>query len=211
MRLRPGLHATVIDDIPVFIDEGTGKYFVLRGALAEHYRAFAAGGASPLAIAALATQGLLEEGRGTSTPMLPSAQTDHLTLCGSPSRLLIVKAAAKQLIVTRRIKRGSFTNIIAEIRREIARMSGNRPAREGLTQAEIARAFEQARRIAPAIDRCLPRSIAIAAMLRANGHRPTIVFGVRMPFAAHCWVQCGTRIVSDAIDDVHPLTPILWL
>lgn len=50
MRLRPGLHATVIDDIPVLIDEGSGKYFVLRGTLAEHYRAFAAGGASPTPI-----------------------------------------------------------------------------------------------------------------------------------------------------------------
>jgi hypothetical protein len=211
MRLRPGLHATVIDDIPVFIDEGTGKYFVLRGALAEHYRAFAAGDASPLAIAALVTQGLLDEGSGTGTPMVPSAQTDHLTLCGSPSRLLVLKAAAKQLMVARRIKRGSFGSIVAEIRREIARLSENTPSREGLAQAEIARAFERARRIAPAIDRCLPRSIAIAAMLRANGHRPTLVFGVRMPFAAHCWVQCDTRIVSDAIDDVRPLTPILWL
>jgi hypothetical protein len=211
MRLRPGLHAAVIDDIPVFIDESTGKYFVLRGALAEHYRAFAAGNASPHAIAALVTQGLLEEGRGASAPVLPSAQTDHLTLCGSPSRLLILQTAAKQLMVARRIKRCSFASIIAEIRREIARMPEDMPAREHLTQAEIARAFEQARRIAPAIDRCLPRSIAIAAMLRTNGHRPTLVFGVRMPFAAHCWVQCGTRVVSDAVDDVRTLTPILWL
>jgi len=76
--------------------------------------------------------------------------------------------------------------------------------------ARTIRAFEHARLIRSAADRCLPRSIALALGLAARGCRAHVVIGVKLaPFAAHCWAQAGDEVLNDSAEEVQRYTPIL--
>lgn len=57
---------------------------------------------------------------------------------------------------------------------------------------------------------CLFRSGMLAAFLRALGHRPTWVFGVRTwPFQAHCWLQVDDVALDDEAERLCAFAPIL--
>ena len=57
---------------------------------------------------------------------------------------------------------------------------------------------------------CLFRSGMLAAFLRALGHRPTWVFGVRTwPFQAHCWLQADDVALDDEAERLCAFAPIL--
>lgn len=72
--------------------------------------------------------------------------------------------------------------------------------------------FEQAKLLRSPANRCLPRSMALASCLFRAGHDVSLVMGVRLrPFAAHCWVQHGGRVLNDTPEDVAVFTPILVL
>lgn len=76
--------------------------------------------------------------------------------------------------------------------------------------AALARDFEHARGWWPRPRLCLPDSLALHLLLADAGLAATLVIGVRdAPFAAHCWVQAGDCLLTDTIDDVTELTPIL--
>jgi Transglutaminase-like superfamily len=71
-------------------------------------------------------------------------------------------------------------------------------------------AFEHSRLIRTAADRCLPRSIALAMCLLANGVRSHVVIGVKLgPFAAHCWVQADGEALNESVAEVQRYQPIL--
>lgn len=77
---------------------------------------------------------------------------------------------------------------------------------------EVAAAFDLSARLMRSHDQCLARSIAIMRRLASLGAPAELVIGVRLrPFAAHCWVQQGARLVSDRVDQVRSYTPILVL
>ena len=70
-------------------------------------------------------------------------------------------------------------------------------------------ALERCRLISASLDRCLPRSIAVAHRMLDRGIAPIVVLGVRTrPFAAHCWVQTRHLLVNDRYDQVRTFTPI---
>lgn len=57
---------------------------------------------------------------------------------------------------------------------------------------------------------CLHRSFMLLHFLHEQGLRADWVFGVRTwPFAAHCWVQIGDRVVGDDLHRVLRYAPIL--
>ncbi|MBI1686793.1 lasso peptide biosynthesis B2 protein [Caulobacter hibisci] len=57
---------------------------------------------------------------------------------------------------------------------------------------------------------CLFRSGMLLAFLRALGHRPSWVFGVRTwPFRAHCWLQAGDLALDDEAERLAAYAPIL--
>jgi hypothetical protein len=57
---------------------------------------------------------------------------------------------------------------------------------------------------------CVMRSLQQLFYLRAFGHRPQWVFGVRTwPFEAHCWLQVGDVVLDDQVEHVQAFTPIL--
>ncbi|HAG35742.1 MULTISPECIES: lasso peptide biosynthesis B2 protein [Sphingomonadales] len=71
-------------------------------------------------------------------------------------------------------------------------------------------AFEDARLLRTAADRCLSRSIALATCLAAYGDRARIVIGVHTPpFAAHCWTQHRDTVLNDSVEEVLRYEPIL--
>ena len=75
---------------------------------------------------------------------------------------------------------------------------------------DVAAAFSRSGLIAAPLDQCLPRSIAITHALLDRHIAPLLVVGVRLkPFGAHCWVQHGSTVVNETVDNVRNFTPIL--
>jgi Transglutaminase-like superfamily len=59
-------------------------------------------------------------------------------------------------------------------------------------------------------DSCLFDSIVFAHFLIRHAVPVNLVFGVRVnPFAAHCWVQSGSRVLSDTLECVSCYEPIM--
>lgn len=57
---------------------------------------------------------------------------------------------------------------------------------------------------------CLFDSLAFLHFLARYDAFPQWVYGVKLePFAAHCWVQAGTSVINDTIDNVRDYTPIM--
>ncbi|MFX7883059.1 lasso peptide biosynthesis B2 protein, partial [Acinetobacter baumannii] len=57
---------------------------------------------------------------------------------------------------------------------------------------------------------CLPDSIAFLRFAIRRGYAPRLVFGVEaFPFTAHCWVQDGSVVLTDALDHASRFKPIL--
>ncbi|MFA5969194.1 MAG: lasso peptide biosynthesis B2 protein [Sphingomonas sp.] len=74
----------------------------------------------------------------------------------------------------------------------------------------LARQFGQLRRLLPLRPLCLPDSIAFLRFAIRRGHAPRLVFGVEaFPFTAHCWVQDGSVVLTDALDHASRFKPIL--
>ena len=72
------------------------------------------------------------------------------------------------------------------------------------------RAFQHARVLRSAADRCLPRSIALALRLARDGLAAQLVIGVRTsPFGAHSWAQHEDEVLNDSVEEVLRFTPIL--
>ena len=72
------------------------------------------------------------------------------------------------------------------------------------------RAFQHARVLRSAADRCLPRSIALALRLARDGLAAQLVIGVRTnPFGAHSWTQPEDEVQNDSVEEVLRFTPIL--
>jgi hypothetical protein len=78
------------------------------------------------------------------------------------------------------------------------------------TVSEIAAAFAASAVITASHDLCLWRSLALADCLSRRGLRPDLIVGVKLrPFGAHCWVQHGSVVLNDRLDNVRNFAPIL--
>jgi hypothetical protein len=59
-------------------------------------------------------------------------------------------------------------------------------------------------------DSCLFDSLVLFQYLRLNGIPATLVVGVKFaPFAAHCWVQVGLRVLNNQPEDLDCFEPIV--
>ena len=74
----------------------------------------------------------------------------------------------------------------------------------------LAQRFARCRRLVPLRPLCLQDSIAFLWFAMRRGHAPRLVFGVEaFPFTAHCWVQDGDVILTDALDHASRFKPIM--
>jgi len=124
----------------------------------------------------------------------------------------VARALWMQRRIERRITSAGFDAIMWSTRRLLDQAAGRRHADNDAVITRFVRAFEQSRLLRTAANRCLSRSIAIALVLAGHGVRSTVVIGVRRsPFGAHCWVQAGSAVLNDTLDEVQRFTPLLVL
>ena len=126
-----------------------------------------------------------------------------------PFRLARVSAAIwTQRRIERRIAARSFREVLLELKRLKGPLVTSDTS--DTERAIELRAFEHARLLRSAADRCLPRSIALALRLARRGIHAHIVIGVKSdPFGAHCWVQHGEAVLNDTAEEVLRYTPLL--
>lgn len=107
------------------------------------------------------------------------------------------------------LRMGSLAQVLGALAARKAALADRRPPTTA-DLLQVAVAFEGSALAVSPLDACLPRSIAIARWLLGRRQPATLVLGVKLrPFQAHCWVQCGDRLVSDRVDSVRSFTPIL--
>lgn len=121
----------------------------------------------------------------------------------------IARAIWIQRRTERRLISTSFAATLTDLRCLMDTVD-RRASRSRRTAAQNIRAFEHARLLRTAADRCLPRSIALALCLASDGERTNLVIGVKLaPFGAHCWVQSGGEVLNDSVEEVLRYQPIL--
>lgn len=190
---------TIINGTAVFLDIAQDRYFRLPDACNREFVAAQAAWdvdfpAQPMSFPRPAAWTL---------PSAASPDIDH-----GPFRLgEIARAIWMQRRIERRLASRSFGSVLHELRQVVADRDC---VALGSMGAPVVRAFEQARLLRSAADRCLPRSIALALCLAARKCRVHVVLGVKLaPFAAHCWVQDGGAVLNDSLEEVQRYSPIL--
>lgn len=192
-----------IDDAIVVLDALADKYRLLTGEGARRFVRMAEGQASRGDTEWLARQGM----SGPVYDALPafiapvtSAADD--AMAAAPLSLA-TRAAWHQARFDRKLRRQPLHRLLASL--------ASKPPDDGprLNASMIVAAFERSRRYLSAEDKCLPRALAMAYMLKRTGIRTQLIFGVTLPFSAHCWVQQGDVVLSDRLDRVRPFQPIM--
>lgn len=120
---------------------------------------------------------------------------------------------ARALWTQRRVEHRLARHPLGVVLKDLSRAVTARADHDRAITREAARdirAFQQARLLRSAADRCLPRSIALALCLAGRQCHAQVVLGVKLaPFAAHCWVQYRSEVLNDELEEVLRYTPIL--
>lgn len=190
-----------IDGQLVFLDVAADRYFRLHEP------------ANRAALAEIDRRGLTRSRQPDSLPLpedwLAPARTSSAIDAGAFRLDDVARALWTQRRVENRLTKHSFSSILFELRAaSVARRSTT--AGCGGMKSRMVRAFEHARLLRTAADRCLPRSIALSTCLAMSGITARAVIGVRLaPFAAHSWVQAGDEVLNDSVEEVLRYQPIL--
>jgi hypothetical protein len=201
-RLRTSLRYCAIGARFVFLDIAASRYFLLEGGGAGHFADFLAGDRTSDAILWLIERGVIEAGEPIPPCRLPiavNASVFEETL-PAPRLALVAEALAQQIIARRRVKRESISALLAPS------PAGRRDLK---LCVPLAAAIRRTARYTNAEDQCLAHGLAMRAMLARRGLASELVIGVRLPFAAHCWVQLGETVLSDPLDRVLNFRPIV--
>lgn len=207
------VHAVAIDDDVVFLDTTADVYFCLAGAgdlLAVHGDGVVTAG-EPKAADPLVEAGLLSVVGGARARSLPPPAIRSLsTVAGGATPGRVIKALSANVRAARAVADLTFAEILAmAVHAPVDLACADRPARRARLEGDAARFA----RLAPWLPRggvCLMRSLQMLLYLRALGHAPAWVFGVRTwPFQAHCWLQSGDVVLDDHLEHVRAFVPIM--
>ncbi|WP_395443960.1 lasso peptide biosynthesis B2 protein [Caulobacter sp. UC70_42] len=207
------VHAVAIDADVVFLDTVADVYFCLAGA--GELLAVRADGVvmadEPKAAAPLVEAGLLSTVGGARARAVPPPAMRSLSISASgatPGRA--IKALSANARAARAVADLTFAEILAMAAHVPADpASADRPARATRLEADAAR-FARLAPWLPHSGVCLMRSLQLLLYLRALGHAPAWVFGVRTwPFKAHCWLQSGDVVLDDHLEHVRAFVPIM--
>lgn len=201
-RLRSDLRYCAIGTRIICLDLSASRYFLLEDVAAEAFEAFAKSKASEEQTAWLVEGNLVEAGVPTVPPSLAPDPTESIFdgPTGASHPWLILEAVASQWRARRNLA---------------ARQLGTLLIPTGLPETGldpcrlVAAAFARASRYRDATDQCLVRGLAMRTMLARRGLGVDLVIGVMLPFAAHCWVQAGSVVLSDPLDCVRNFKPLL--
>lgn len=210
LHVRAGLHFCRFESEYVFLDLPAGRYFLIEGALSRAFAHFLEQRSSADEQALLLDQQLIYSAGGLAdgTMFLPPAVTTSLIDQPLPDATWLdtLRAIAAQRRARSDIGRYPVFDIARQMRERLGEQS---PESRQDTHIRVAAAFQRARRYALATDRCLERGIAMRRTLARAGCDARLVFGVTLPFAAHCWVQMGGAVLTDPLDVVLRYKPIL--
>lgn len=141
---------------------------------------------------------------------LSPRQTADFNSC-RPSLTMIARALWGQSVAERRLRKSGLHTVLSDLQEVLRHSRGAAVPFDRACEATV-KAFEHAALLRSAVDRCLPRSIALAGLLARYGCRCEVVLGVKLrPFAAHCWVQAGQVVLNESVEEAARYTPILIL
>ncbi|PAL24286.1 lasso peptide biosynthesis B2 protein [Sphingopyxis sp. GW247-27LB] len=205
--VRRGLYYRCIGGDFIFLDLVSDRYFLLRDRPAECFARYVAGEPEPSDLDWLTERDILAPERASHKPEpIPPARSSLLNAAlprGKFSTTVASICAQRRARVD--IKRRRMLEIVDDL-------AAAQVSTRGISMTacrDVAAGFVRARRYAPAIDQCLVRGIAMRRLLMRRGCAASLVFGVTMPFAAHCWVQAGDVVLTDTLDFVLSFEPIL--
>lgn len=205
-ELNDGVGLALVDQHPVFLDLNSDRYLSLSpedAAVLLH--ATPATTVSPL-FSELKAIGLTKEGSSGLIPceidvaarVAPAAQARIWSALMLLIRL--VRARLDQRTLLKRVTGLKKAGVVARIAA---------PDRAQTILGAVELEAKACRTFLSSTDKCLPDAFAIATHLRRRGVDAKLVFGVRLPFAAHAWVQVGDVVVGDRPDRILAFTPIL--
>lgn len=218
--LRPGLSFCTSGERTVFLDLNAGRYFALA---TDRYEAFQrwAMGFSPVEadhtqLGKLAQSGILilvdeqPPPLGATNVQTASPQRELDLRETNLSLPAVTSAVAARLLWAWRARHWPMSRMVQALRRPADGGSVILSQPDGLKLRKTMRAFEIADLLLGSQDRCLERSLALAATCRKQGLPVSLVIGVQTdPFSAHCWVQDGTFVLNERPDRAQMFTPIL--
>ncbi|SNT10451.1 lasso peptide biosynthesis B2 protein [Sphingopyxis indica] len=206
--LRPGLFFRQFENIILFFDLPLDRYFMLSGSRAQRFERFVAGRGRKDDIEALQSEGLISSADRRSCPKNHQVLPPTRSLVDNPlpqgSVRATIASLTAQISARRDLRRHELAHVIGGLHSDFA--GAGSP--DSIDCTDLAGAFLRAARYLPAADQCLARSIAMKRLLLARGRASILVFGVTMPFAAHCWVQVGDTVLTDPLDIVLRYQPI---
>lgn len=211
--LRPGLSFCVIDDTTLFLDVPRDRYFALSPDLSRTFADIADAlrmgrMIDPTLTRPLLARNVLIETGGSHRSWVPTL-TPPRTEWRSPSvdQPGLGSVLRALLCITRTCIRLQLLPLRAVVGAERAE-----PSRLPTSDRKLDRlmtAFSSSLKIWPWQLECLPMSIALQTFLAACDVDADLIFAVKLnPFAAHCWVQIGDRVMGDTLEHVSPFTPI---
>jgi hypothetical protein len=217
LRLRQDLHCCVSGGRTIFLDVETDRYFCLSPSRDEVFQRFLAGESGLTGLGLFVDLGILVEGQALEGSGCVEAWampcSELAPDSGSPPGLAMsVRALLARLVAAGALRRRGFADVCRGI---VARRAASGPEASTVNELSLrvlARALSQTDLIFGRTKRCLPRSLAFMALCHSCRVYPKLVIGVRThPFAAHCWVQLGDRVLNDTIDNVRIFSPIMAL
>ncbi len=219
LRLHGDLSYCKVDGHLIFLDIQNDRYFRLADYLESALVTCLDGGDGPeSSIRRLIDEKILVDGPGDSghasssfpkAPMrsaMEEAAHAERTSIGVVLDTLAIVCSTQLQLKTRGLKK-ALGGLLALRSQRSSRLSTSRHG-ESLA-LEAAAAFRRARPYVPIDTCCLLDSIAMVRFLASRELHADLVFGVTAaPFSAHCWAQCGTTVLNDALGHVLAHTPI---
>jgi hypothetical protein len=211
--LKRGLFYRCFPGTVVFLDLPGDRYFQLSGERARYFASFVAGDADANAIEWLCDRDIIEVDGSPPRTLQRQAReplTDYQQLPGiNPPARLVTEAIIGLHFARRAVRHTPFQRIIENVAGRRGQANGRIRSNGRANALVIAAAFASLKRFCDTTDMCLPLSISMITVLRRRGHDPSLVLGVSLPFAAHCWVQQDEMVLSDRLDRVRCFSPIL--
>ena len=213
-KLAPGVGFCRAGDDLIFLDVRSDRYLQLRGERRAAFERLCAREANDSdAMAGLIDTGLFARSEVATAiaPIEVEAPTaDLATAPIPPTRLASIAAAARSLYWARKaLLPGRLAATLEEF--AAAKRAGTGEA-DDLGLAKLASAYGEARRWVPVPPRCLIDSLALYRLSLRKGLAPTLVFGVRTnPFAAHCWLQSHSVVLTGTAEEAHNYRPVLTI
>jgi hypothetical protein len=218
-RILPHATICIASDRVILFDVRQARYLMVPEPIDEQLRGWLEERRSrtaPAAIIRLLEQGdVLREADGRPINARPFNVAVPETLAAGrveSVRINVVEAAcvsARVATTWLALCRWPLQRILRRIEDQ-QRARGNDDSRAG-RPAAVAR-YDRARLYAPFARHCLLDSLAMHSWLSRHRVPCQLVFGVTgQPFAAHCWLQNDSVILSDTYERVSRFTPILAL